>query len=242
MMSKSIYFKYAVFVIFSIVSPLGNATVEIIFPVVNFPNGPFGFGGREIPEPVEAIKRYSLAIDAEKSYFKVEDNPYVFNGSSVEPVKYSISGGVGIFERNEKYESYTLNETKITALEVESAFNSIDLSSTYYWDENYVIRDDFAGDPFSNVICACIVMVNFDAPYINGEFDGQFLELNGGGFFKEDEVDGVFGLELTSGGATHQISYHIEASVVSSVPVPAAIYFFFTGVAGLVLTRKRYSI
>jgi len=57
---------------------------------------------------------------------------------------------------------------------------------------------------------------------MNGEFDGTSLELNGGGYFKQD--DDVFHIE-TSLDASNYISYHIEANVVSAVPFPQLFIF-----------------
>ena len=77
--------------------------------------------------------------------------------------------------------------------------------------------------------------VSIDGPYLNAEFDGVSLELKGGGYFKQH--DGVFQLE-SSFKASNYISYHIEANVVSTIPVPASFYLFFTSLIGLLVTRR----
>jgi len=241
MMIKSACFKSTVFIALSFVVQASGATP--LEPVIDFPDYTITPpAGPEVFIAVETTKHYSLKIDAEKSYFKLEGNSYVFNGSSVEPMEYSISGGGELFVRYDEDQFHILNQTRLTSLNVDSEFNNIDLSSAGFWDENYMLQYDYVQKTPDNSICSCSTMIDINAPYMNGEFDELGLELNGGGFFKQDEIDGVFRLEQAFGLATHKISYHIEASVVSAVPVPAAIYFFFTGVAGLVLTRNRYSI
>ncbi len=192
-------------------------------------------------------------IDADKSYFNVEGSKYLFwERLNFERAKYSISGSISIFEKHVETETYILDESKITSIAFESIFDNIDLSSSYFWNDNLILVDHLViKDPDYHEICACSITRNVFSPYINGEFNGQRLELNGGGLFNQDELDGFFRLH-PSIGATHEISYHIEASVissvpaasevVSSVPIPAAFYLFLSGLISLVFSQRKHII
>ncbi len=154
-------------------------------------------------------------------------------------IKYSISGVVRLFEHYKETEDYIREESRITGINFDTAFQNIDLSSPEFWGDNYLLKSSYFSKNGGNPICHCTWDISIFAPYIYGEFKGEALELDGGGYFKEDENDGVLRLE-PSFDVTHKISYHFEASVVSSVPVPAAIYFFLSGLAGLAVVRGRY--
>lgn len=203
--------------------------------------------------PIERITKYSLEIDAEKSYFKVEKNPssYTHLGSGMifdfpdatETSKYSISGKVSILDEHVETGGYLQDQVKMTSIDIESLFNNIDLSSSGdFWNDDYQFEYNFVDKIPSNWICACLTSftINFFGARNEGKFDGQKLEYTGEGIFKKDENSEVFLLE-PSFDATHKISYHIEANVVSSVPVPSAFYLFFSGVAGLIFNRTRRS-
>ncbi len=246
MMFKSLCFKYIVFVACLFVSQLGNASVELIAPIVNIPHGPIIRVEPQIPEPIETLKSYSLKIDENRSFFRVEKNPssYGIMGFNFsEPAElsdYPIAGTITLLERYKRTVSYSLDETKLTSIDFESNIKNIDLSSTEFWNDAFSLEYSFIDHFPGNWICACITSSSFSIgeAFIKGEFDGEFLELNGGGIFKEDANDGVLRLE-PSFDATHKITYHIEAAVVSAVPVPAAIYFFFTALGGLAFVKSR---
>ncbi len=228
--------KYFVCFLLLATHSVANAlTVEIESPVFSIVQPPKFV-------PIQRITQYSLKIDAEKSYFKIDDNPYIFNREEPIklPVEHSISGMIGLFERFENTEFWILNETRLSSLSIQSEFDNVDLSELGFWNDNYTLVYDYVYKNPINWICSCSTMIDFDAPYIDGEFSGEELILEGGGYFKQDASDGVFQLESVF-GATNYISYHIEANLVSAVPVPAAFYLFFSGMVGLVVSRARRS-
>ncbi len=48
-----------------------------------------------------------------------------------------------------------------------------------------------------------------------------------------------FVLEKADSDSTHRIRYHIEANVVSNVPIPASFYLFLSGLGLLAKYRQR---
>ncbi len=240
---KSNCFKNTVFVLLFF-SAQGGYALTLIEPTFTLQKAP-----EEVFVPVYTFKAYSLLIDSEKSFFRVEKNPESFQGlffefnEPAEISEYKVSGQISLSEKHEETGGYRLDETKLTSIDFESKLNNIDLSSSEFWNANLVLVYGFLDKDPGGWICSCetTVLQLFGAPFINAEFNGEALELNGGGIFKEDENDGI--LQLESGfDATHKVTYHIEASVVSAVPIPAAFYFFFSSIVGLVITRHRYLI
>lgn len=145
-----------------------------------------------------------------------------------------------ILDEHVETAGYLREQIKITSINIESQFNNIDLPiNDNFWNEDYRFDYLFVDKTPSNHICACITMVNIDlaGPHNEGVFDGQKLEYTGEGLFKQDDSD-MFLLE-SSFDATHKISYHIEANVVSTIPVPTAFYFFSSGIFGLMFNRIR---
>ena len=69
-------------------------------------------------------------------------------------------------------------------------------------------------------------------------FDGENLSLYGDGNFKLDEASGLYVIQSDS-DSTHRIRYHIEANVVSNVPIPASFYLFLSGLSLLTKYRQR---
>jgi len=217
-----------------------SATLELIIDPVD-PN-PF------VPNfPRDETGTYTLAIDSNKSFISIDKNPYILvwdelNSNTVdpEPEEYSLSGKMTVVTEYyaESWLSWSSSGT-VASSNIESSFDSIDFSSSaYFWGENYSLWD------YSTFfVCACITQVNINAPSLDGTYQDGALELNGSGLFNYDEVTGMFGLDSSfSGGASHQITYHIEANVVSSVPVPAAFYLFFSALSGLMMTRFRKTV
>ena len=250
-MIRSRFFKYSVFLLFSVATQIANAVIVEGRGLLTFNVTSPMVIEKFIPQ--EITKTYALKIDADKSYFNVEGSKYLFwERLNFERAKYSISGSISIFEKHVETETYILDESKITSIAFESIFDNIDLSSSYFWNDNLILVDHLViKDPDYHEICACSITRNVFSPYINGEFNGQRLELNGGGLFNQDELDGFFRLH-PSIGATHEISYHIEASVissvpaasevVSSVPIPAAFYLFLSGLISLVFSQRKHII
>jgi len=199
--------------------------------------------------PIERKTKYSLKIDAEKSYFYIEKNPssYVKFGSGLkfdfpdapEIFKYSVSGSASILDIYFETGGYLQETVKVSSIDIESEFNKINLlASDGFWNEDYMLKNHFVNKSPSNMICACstLVSIDFSGPRHGAVFDGQKLEYTGEGLFMKDDASDMFLLE-SSFDATHKISYYIEANVVSSVPIPAAFYLFFSGGLGLLLSR-----
>jgi len=192
-------------------------------------------------QPKSIANNFYLEINPDKSYFYVEEgtvvriNQEAFMGSS-ESIEYAISGQLTLSDRYFEDQYQKLEETKLTSITVQSDFENIDISSSDFWNENYTLKYLLESKAPDNLFCACAVTDQFSTVSMEGSFDGAHLELNGRGLFSQ-YTDGKFYLEPSMLLATHTISYHIDASVVSSVPVPPAFYLFFSGVAGLIFSR-----
>jgi len=236
--------RFSVFILLLITgSALRANTLEVLKPIfepINLEIYSF--------EPIDVTNTYSLIIDPEKSFYTIGQNPYFSNDPSsnndIEPDRYLMAGEMMVVTKYKEEQGYWDSQGKVSEINIESEFEGIDFfSDSFFWGENYSLWSDFFYKDGSNPICVCITMVDVFAPSINGTFEQGVLELNGSGLFDKDELTGAFQLDSTSSGnTTHQITYHIEAKVVSSVPVPAAFYLFCSAISGLMITRFRKSI
>jgi len=238
--------SFFIFILLSITGTTSASVTETsatLEPIID-PFDPIPF----VPNfPIDETDTYTLVIDSNKSFISIDKNPYILvwdelNSNTVdpEPEKYSLSGKMTVVTEYyaESWLSWSSSGT-VASSNVESSFDSVDFSSSaFFWGDGYSLWDDS-----TFYVCACFTWVDINAPSIDGEFEEGALELNGSGLFNYDEVTGMFQLDSSlSGEASHQITYHIEANVVSSVPVPAAFYLFFSGLSGLMITRFRRNI
>lgn len=194
--------------------------------------------------PIEIIKYYRLKIDEEKSFFNIAQNDFVIDEQNIiAPIRHSIAGEITLFEKHFENAYLIIDQTRVTSINFESEFKEIDLPPSGFWAEDYNIKDEHIEKPFMNSICVGFwcgggwISATPFGPSQSGSFDGENLILSGSGIFKQDEADGLFRLDHVW-SATHKISYHIEASVISSVPLPAAFYLFICALGGIMALSR----
>lgn len=187
--------------------------------------------------PIEITKNYSLKIDSQNSFFQVRKSLLSFDEINDGLNKYMISGDIALYKYYFEDAEIIIRETKVTAINFESELNNLAFSKSF-WAEDYALESAFVLKSW-NLICACISTSNPFAPFVDGSFDNQKLILNGGGYFIQDASDGMFRLSDLDWDATHQISYRIEATVLSAVPIPAAFYLMASGLMGMLIYRLK---
>lgn len=187
--------------------------------------------------PIEITKNYSLKIDSQNSFFQVRKSLLSFDEINDGQNKYMISGDIALFKYFFEDAELIRRETRITAINFESEMNNLAFSKSF-WAEDYALISEVVYKSV-NFICACFSTDNPFAPFVGGSFDNQKLILNGGGYFIQDASDGMFRLSNSGWDATHQISYRIEATVLSAVPIPPAFYLMASGLMGMLIYRLK---
>ncbi len=205
---------------------------------------------KPVSEPISIEKNLVLQIDAEKSFIEIREQPpgqltfssppwtTPINPTSYESKKYPISGIIELYDRYYDSETYREELTKITNINIDSGLSNIALDPDFFWVRTQVVRKDHWD---KTAICGCITNA-FPPDYFSTQktsfFDGESLSLNGDGNFLLDETSGLYVIQSDS-DSTHRIRYHIEANVVSSVPIPASLYLFLSGLGLLARFRLR---
>ncbi len=113
---------------------------------------------------------------------------------------------------------------------------NIALNPDFFWVSSQSVRDDYWNKSLS---CACSTQMTFPEYFSIQKlsfFDGENLPLYGDGNFMLDEASGLYVIQSDS-DSTHRIRYHIEANVVSNVPIPASFYLFLSELG--LLTKYR---
>jgi hypothetical protein len=217
-----------------------SETFEFIFPSLTILLEPSPVTDTFVP--IEIIKYYRLKIDEEKSFFNIAQNDFVIDEQNINvPIRHSIAGEIILFEKHFEDAYSVIDQTRVNSINFESEFKEIDLSSLSFWAEGYNVNYQYVNKVPINYYCNCSVLwdIDFGAPTQSGSFDGATLNLSGSGTFKQDEADGIFRLHHFW-NATHKINYHIEATVISSVPLPAAFYLFICALGGI-MTMNRFN-
>lgn len=219
-------------------------SLELIFPPLTIPWEPSPVIDTFVP--IEIIKYYRLKIDEEKSFFNIAQNDFVIDEQNIiVPIRHSIAGEITLFEKYFENAYSIIDQTRVTSISFESEFKEIDLPPSGFWAEDYNIKDEHIEKPYMNSICVGFwcgwgwISATPFGPSQSGSFDGENLMLSGSGTFKQDEADGIFRLHDVW-IATHKINYQIEATVISSVPLPAAFYLFICALGGI-MTMSRFN-
>jgi len=190
-----------------------------------------------------------LQIDAEKSFFEIREQPHyqyflsspwaLFdNEKDYQSKKYPISGKIELFDKYSTSGTYSSTETNITKINIASGLSNISLDSEFFWVPSQSVRSEYLN---SSTICACstaFILPEYFSTQKSSSFDGENLSLSGDGNFKLDETSGLYVIQ-TDSSSTHRIRYHIEANVVSNVPIPTSFYLFFSGLGLLSKYRQR---